>query len=140
MGLFHIHLVSLRRILLMIQAVTSFLMVGTVTDGRVSLAIVPSWDIKPTREAHVLAVVILGECLVVLYRCLPTLLCGTSLLCCPCWCWRLPYTYGHALSFPSLRLASLASFPSSLKFWRWSCGHKRWSWGYGCVCCHWWRG
>ena len=41
--------------------------------------------------------------------------------------------HGHVpvVSCPSPSLASLASSPSSLKSWRWSCGRGRWSWGRG---------
>ena len=137
MGLFHIYLVPLRRVLLEVLSVTPFLMAGTAADGRASLAGVPSWDIKSTRDAHVPVVVVLGERLVVPARCLPTLLSGLSLL-----RWRLPSKCGSPLvvSSPLSSLASLASFPSSLKSWGWSCGRERWSCGYGCVCCHCWRG
>ena len=137
MGLFHIYLVSLRCVLLIVLAVAPFLMVGTATDGRANLAGVPSWDIKSTRDAHVPVIVVLVERLVVPARCLPTLMIGVALL-----RWRLPSKCGSPLvvSSPPSSLASLASSPSSLKSWRWSCGRERWSYGYGCVCCHCWRG
>ena len=135
MGLFHSHLVSLCCVLLIVQAVASFVMVGTVTDSRTSLAGVPSWDIKFTSDAHVSVIVVLVERLAVPDRCLPTLLCGASVLRRPYWCWMLPSKRGCAPvpSCPSSYLSSLASFPGSLKSWRWSCGCGRWSWGYGFV-------
>ena len=38
-------------------------MAGTATDGRASLAGMPSWDIKSTRETHVPVVIVLTICL-----------------------------------------------------------------------------
>ena len=79
MRLLHIHFVSLCRVLLVVLSVTPFLMAGTATDGRASLAGMPSWDIKSTRETHVPVVIVLTIGLDVPARCLPSLLRGLPL-------------------------------------------------------------
>ena len=139
MHLFHIHFVSLRRVLLVVLSVTPFLMAGTTADGRASLAGVPCWDIKSTRETNVPVVIVLTICLDVPARSLSPLLIGLSLE-----CWRLSSKCCRPLIVPSpsslASLASLASSPRSLKSWWRSCGCGRWSRWYGCICCHWQRG
>ena len=64
----------LSRVLLMVHAGISFLMIRPAADCRAGLAGVSSWDIKPTRETHVPVVVVPDKNLVVPARCLPTLL------------------------------------------------------------------
>ena len=139
MGLFHIYLVPLRRVLLVVLSVTPFLMAGTAADGRASLAGVPFWDIKSTRKTHVPVIIVLTISLDVPTCSLSHLLIGLSLD-----RWRLPSKCCRPLIIPSpsaeASLANLASSPRPLKSWRWSCGCGRWPWWYGCICCHWRRG
>ena len=150
MSFLHVDLVSLRRILLVVLAVASFLMIGPATNGGTSLAGVPSRDIKSARKTHVPIVVVLVGSFGVSPPPWPALLAGSTLLDVPvllgleaacqirlCVCWFLVTSSLTSSSAP-------LEGPRTLECRRWSLLVSRgctlgcgcWSWGYGRICCN----